>query len=300
MKFTLAQLEAFFWVAHLGSVQQAARRLNLAQPTVSLRLKDLETALGRRLFERAGRRMRVATDSEDLLEHATRILEEAAALHEQTGAPQHLGGVVRLGLPETFALVCMPRLLNLVRQNDPELRLELVISTSDELERDLLEYRLDLAMLVNPLDSPALRLRPLGIQATSWVATPDWGLGPSVRPGDLAQLPIVTTPHPSAMHRNVTSWFRNADVEPTRLSLCNSVMMIAHLVMSGVAIGFLPLSMIEEQIKSGRLGALKARPPVERARVYAAHPVDGVGRLATVTMERIRSVLDEIDFLQPL
>lgn len=300
MKFTLAQLEAFFWVAHLGSVQQAARRLNLAQPTVSLRLKDLETALDRKLFERVGRRMRFATDGEALLEHATRILEEAAALHEQTGAPQHLGGVVRLGLPETFALVCLPRLLNLLQQKDPELRLELVISTSDELERDLLEYRLDLAMLVNPLDSPALRLKPLGIQATSWTATPEWGLDPSVRPRDLAQLPIVTTPHPSTMYRHITAWFRDADVEPVRLSLCNSVMMIAHLVTSGVAVGFLPLSMIEDQIDSGQLCTLRARPPVEPARVYAAHPVDGAGRLAAVAMARIRDVLEETDFLKPL
>ncbi len=55
MRITLAQLEAFFWVARLGSVHMAARQLNLAQPTVSLRLRDLEARLGTALFERAGR-----------------------------------------------------------------------------------------------------------------------------------------------------------------------------------------------------------------------------------------------------
>ena len=56
MRFTLAQLEAFYWIATLGTVRDAARHLNLAQPTVSLRLRDLETAFGAVLFERRGGR----------------------------------------------------------------------------------------------------------------------------------------------------------------------------------------------------------------------------------------------------
>lgn len=55
MRITLAQLEALFWIARLGSVQQAARQLNLAQPTVSLRLRDLALGVGKPLFERAKR-----------------------------------------------------------------------------------------------------------------------------------------------------------------------------------------------------------------------------------------------------
>jgi hypothetical protein len=46
MHITLAQLEAFFWTARLDPVQQAAQQLNLAQPTVSLRLRDLQQQLG--------------------------------------------------------------------------------------------------------------------------------------------------------------------------------------------------------------------------------------------------------------
>jgi Bacterial regulatory helix-turn-helix protein, lysR family len=61
MRFTLAQLKAFYWIAKLGTVRDAARHLNLAQPTVSLRIRDLETALGTMLFERLGRALRSPT-----------------------------------------------------------------------------------------------------------------------------------------------------------------------------------------------------------------------------------------------
>ena len=54
-RITIAQLEAFYWTATLGSVDSAARRLNLSQPTISLRLKALERVSGRKLFDRVGR-----------------------------------------------------------------------------------------------------------------------------------------------------------------------------------------------------------------------------------------------------
>jgi hypothetical protein len=46
MRVTLAQLEAFYWTAKPGSATRAARDLNLAQPTLSLRLKSLVDATG--------------------------------------------------------------------------------------------------------------------------------------------------------------------------------------------------------------------------------------------------------------
>src|SRR6201988_1571430 len=55
MRLTLAQLETFFWTAQLGSAQRAAQHLNLAQPTVSLRLKELQEAMGASLLERTSR-----------------------------------------------------------------------------------------------------------------------------------------------------------------------------------------------------------------------------------------------------
>ena len=46
MRATLNQLEAFYWIARLGGFHAAATRLNLTQPTVSLRIRGLEEALG--------------------------------------------------------------------------------------------------------------------------------------------------------------------------------------------------------------------------------------------------------------
>ncbi len=299
MKPTLAQLEAFFWVARLGSLQKAAEQLHLAQPTVSLRLRDLERVVGQRLFERSGRGVRLSQEARPLLEHAGVIIGEVEKLQERSGT-NHIEGVVRLGVSETFALVCLPALLRELTHEHPALRLDLVVATSVELEREVCEHRLDLAFAVNPISDPRLRMLPFGIQETIWTASPGWKLGPTVRPADLYQLPVLTNPHPSAMYRQIGDWFRVAGLDPLRLDLCTSVTVIAHLVAAGVAVGFLPRRMIERELEAGTLVALTARPPVDPARIYAVFRVaDGNARIDAV-VRAARNVLSGIDFLRPV
>ena len=58
MRYTLNQAEAFYWVAKLGSFRAAAAHLHLTQPTVSLRVRELEKNLGAELLDRSLYRLR--------------------------------------------------------------------------------------------------------------------------------------------------------------------------------------------------------------------------------------------------
>jgi len=56
----LRRLEAYYWVARLGGVGAAAAHLGLTQPSVSVRVKELERELGTQLFHRVGRNVRLS------------------------------------------------------------------------------------------------------------------------------------------------------------------------------------------------------------------------------------------------
>ena len=84
MRFTIAQIEAFFWTAQLGSLSKAAGRLHIAQPTISLRLKDLERALDVTLFQRSGRGLTLTPEGSFLVPRAAALLEEADRIMLQT------------------------------------------------------------------------------------------------------------------------------------------------------------------------------------------------------------------------
>jgi DNA-binding transcriptional LysR family regulator len=118
------------------------------------------------------------------------ILGEMSKIAELGGATDPLQGVVRVGVTETFALVCLPRLMQALQREHPLLRMEIVVATSAHLEDQLLGRELDLAFIVNPTSDPRLRLLPLGVQETTWLAAPSFGLSPPVRPQDMQRITL--------------------------------------------------------------------------------------------------------------
>ena len=79
MALKLVQLETFYWIARFGTFHAVAHKLNLTQPTLSARIRELELSLGVSLFRREGRLMRVTADGSTLLPHA----ESMVAIVEQ-------------------------------------------------------------------------------------------------------------------------------------------------------------------------------------------------------------------------
>jgi DNA-binding transcriptional LysR family regulator len=300
MRFTLAQLEAFYWIAKLGTVRDAARHMSLAQPTVSLRIRDLETALGAALFERAGRTVRLTHDGLILLQDATPLLAAARQIQERAGTHDTVQGTIRLGVPETFAVVCLPELINVLSQEHPALRLELDIATSATLSQHVEDRQVDLAFVASPEDNPRLRLLPLGQHEFGWIAHSRLDLSPPARPADLRHLPIISNPHPSPQYRTITDWFRTAGLEPLRLSVCNSVSVIAHLVAAGIAISVLPLPLVKHEVAAGQLKVLASRPRIANLIIYACYRAAEASANINAVIRATRQVLDRVAFLSPL
>ena len=297
MRLTLAQLEAFLWAVELGSVQAAARQLHLAQPTVSLRLRDLENALGVEVFERAGRGIRPTASGLSLLARAKTVLREIDRIREPPGPAAPITGAVRAGFAEGVAMVSLAPLVRALRQEHPQLRPEFTVATTAALEPELARHNLDLAVLVNPVGHTGVRLIPLGLQPTSFVAARSWGLSGKVRPADLRHIPIVSNPPPSAMFRQTQDWFATAGIEPARIDMCSSVTVSAHLIVSGVAVGVLPHKMVESQIADGSLAVLATDPPVGDGRVYIAYREGGESRAIDAIIHCLRGVLSSMDYL---
>jgi LysR family cyn operon transcriptional activator len=82
----LRHLRYFVNVADAGSVSKAALRVHITQPALSRQIRDLETELGLRLFDRVGRRIRLTAEGQDLLGLSRDVLARAEALGERARA----------------------------------------------------------------------------------------------------------------------------------------------------------------------------------------------------------------------
>jgi DNA-binding transcriptional LysR family regulator len=268
LRVTLAQLEAFYWTAQLGSAQRAAAHLHLAQPTISLRLKDLARATGAELLERTARGLRPTPEGRAMLARIAVILDEVHGLAGETAPAERVGGAIRIGLADGFAVTCLPPLLAALREEHPLLIPEWVVSTGYLLEEALQRDTLDLAVMLNPIGHEQIRMMALGAQPTAWVAPASWNLAGPVTPADLAPLPIITNPPPSAMHRQIADWFAHASLAPERLSICTSTPVIGELVAGGIGAALLPLRMAERYVAQGAATVLAARPLPENGKLF--------------------------------
>jgi DNA-binding transcriptional LysR family regulator len=292
MKTTLSQMEAFYWIARLGSFRAAAAHLNLTQPTVSLRIRSLEEALGFALFARTGRQVRMTTDGAALLPVVRRMIDLAEQVSAKHALRDPLRDRLRLGAPASFALSCMADLLGALKKQFPELTVALTIDNSQVLHHKLNNRDLDMAFLVEPAVEPYIRVEPLGTMTHAWVGSPALGLAGSwVEPKDLLRHHVFTHPEPSNLNRLVMNWFGSAGLEPPHLSTCNDLSVILRLIVQGEGVSLLPPAVLAADLHSGALAMFKARPEIARPRLYVAYQVDKIGRRVDTVLDTARQVI---------
>jgi DNA-binding transcriptional LysR family regulator len=128
-------LRVFLAVAQAGSLRRAARVLRLGQPTVVRRLRQLEQALGARLFERTPDGHRLTRGGQDLLPMAQSMAEAVTTIDRRRAAfGDEAAGVVRVAAGEWAARFLAPRLVDLARTHG-DLTVELV-ETHNEPDLD--------------------------------------------------------------------------------------------------------------------------------------------------------------------
>lgn len=298
MKPTLAQIEAFHWIARLGSFQAAAAHLHLGQPTVSVRIRKLERATGVKLFERQGRRVRLTAVGRGLALKSERMLALAAEIAGPVFDPLQSG--LRFGAPDAFAMVCLPRLLQLLEREYPALKVALTVENSAVLNQRLNDRELDVAFLVNPESAEHVRAEPLGRLDVAWVASPRLKLpSRTIRPADLAPFQLFTNPEPSRLMDLIHDWFARSGLVASRISTCNSLSVVTRLTVVGAGVSLLPTAIIESELRSGALRRLTVRPTITTQRLFAAYQAEQAGPGIASILSAARGVLARTEFLLP-
>lgn len=149
---SLRQFQQFLAVAETMNFRRAAERLAMAQPPLTAAIRQMETELGVRLFERTNRITGLTTAGEVLRDEALRTLaqaERAMTLTRRAGAG--LTGSLRIGFVATAVRHIVPSLIARFRETHPEVALDLSEAPTARQITVLLEDRLDLGIVVLPL-----------------------------------------------------------------------------------------------------------------------------------------------------
>lgn len=255
MKINLKQLEAFVWVADLGSFRKAADRLNTTQPNVSSRIALLEGAMKRKLMERDAGSVRLTSKGIQMLEYARKVLRTADAFADAAAEPSLIDGTLRLGVTEMIVHTWLSDFLKALSNTFPQLHVELTVDLSVNLERELAARTLDLALQNGPFRQQITGKIPLGDYPLIWVASRSLSLRGIQNPtmDHIAQHPILTHSRDTRLYTETAAHFARRKDLNVRLVPSSNLAACLYMTLNGMGVATLPAAMVTKELSSGDL-----------------------------------------------
>src|SRR6185503_15998530 len=253
------QVRAFCVLARTGSFSQTARELHVTQSGVSHSMKALERDVGCRLLDRLGKKVVLTQAGEQLLHHATKILQEMENARE---ALAHLGkwgrGRLRLGASTTACQHIIPPVMREFKESFPDHILTIEPGDTPELVTSLLRHKIDLALSLEPANEPQLEFHPLFTDELHFIvaALHAWAKTRKVERTEIPQQSYILYAKNSVTFRLIEQYFRHEKMVLNTVIELGSMEATKELVKLGMGVSILAPWIARKEIEEGSLVAL--------------------------------------------
>ncbi|MCV2888597.1 LysR family transcriptional regulator [Ruegeria sp. XHP0148] len=242
LRLSLRLLRAFMVAVDSGSITGAATELNVAPSAVAAAIDRVEDEFGAALVVRARARGITATPAGRALAARIRPLIEdySSVMKEGYTLGQGLQGILHIGYYAPVAPAFLPRILQEMANDNPDLRFNLQECDNITAQTGLLNGTLDVALFAGDEVLAGVETRPL-LDLPPYVLAPQGhAICQLERPGisDLKDSPLVLLDLPVA-GAYVRGLLRTAGIVPQIVATASSVEMVRSLVGAGVGLAVL-------------------------------------------------------------
>ncbi|MYZ45551.1 LysR family transcriptional regulator [Schauerella aestuarii] len=254
MNLTPRQLKIFVVLAETLSFQKTADKLHMTQPTLSKLLKEIETTIGMKLFERSTRMVRLSQEGQDILEVARQItLRYDQGMLELNERMRDRHNRVAVAALPTLAASLLPQLIKNLKIADPQAHIDVYDPIANEALQLLRERRVDIAVTAMGNDgSPDLHYQELftepfvlfhshrtRIDVTRWI------------PAELARLPLISMAPGTSVRVLTERAFQSASQPFDPVYSLRDLNTIARFVQNDCGIALLPESSLDQTVHHG-------------------------------------------------
>lgn len=234
MSLNFRHVKYFVATANLGQVSRAAKELSISQSAITAAIKDLETEIGVRLFDRTAQGMHLTEAGRRFLASAHRILASVEeALHLDAGA-HDVAGTLSVAASYTVLGYFLPQHLERLERRYPDLRIQLYELSREMIEDGLVTNRFDMAVvLTSNIANPEIATETLmSSQRRLWLPSGHPLLErDSVGLKDVADHPYIMLTVDEAAHTALRYWnttpyqpqirLRTSSIEAVRSMVAN-------------------------------------------------------------------------------
>ncbi|WP_025679448.1 LysR family transcriptional regulator [Paenibacillus massiliensis] len=249
-------LFTFLVVVETGSFTKAALKLDYAQSSITSQIQALENELGKPLFDRIGRTIRLTTAGERLLPYAQEIHRMHAMAENALSTDVETSGTIRIGAPESLAAFRLPSIIREYRERYPQVRIILKPGLCWEMLSLLRAGDLDVAFILQPeAEERDLHIETLVQENMALIAAPNHPLAGSlmVEPGQLKEESILFTESGCSYRTLFERHLHQSGIVPDPSLEFWSIEAIKQCVANGLGLSFLPYITVHKEIQDGKL-----------------------------------------------
>lgn len=255
-------LETFYWVATLKNFSEAAKRLRVSQPVVSMRMATLQRDLGAVLYRGSGKTFELTNAGRRVFAKCEAIVVLSKELEDEAREAASAETTGYVGVTDVIALSWLPEFLGRLNAH-PALNIGIKTGPTSDLVSAIQKGDIDVALILDPVNDPTLASDHICEFDVKWVGSP------SIIPAkekldilDLTRLPIIRSPRNSYRYEKLHEYFRWHDVpgveafQPRWIDVGLSMSTCAHLASRGVGVTAIPVAAVPHLVSDGRLAIL--------------------------------------------
>ena len=249
-------LKTFIYAAELNSFTRAGNALGFSQSTVSFHIKQLESELDARLFERVNHTISLTDKGREVLQYAHKVVQLSQNLELSLKENRPVAGLIRLTMADSLCRVFLNERYKKFRSSYEDINLRINAAGTEEMFRMLNQNETD---LVFTLDSHIYNAEYKILQekkiATHFVASVDHPLAGRKQIGveELVNQPFLLTEKGMSYRRLMDEKLAARSLEIVPVMELGNADQICNLVAENVGISFLPDYVTADAVKAGRL-----------------------------------------------
>lgn len=273
------QLRYFRTIVEQGSFSRAAQNLHVAQPALSLHVRNMEENLDTVLLHRTPRGVSPTEAGMILLRHARIILDQLTVAEEEVRAQQHTPtGEVRLGMPGTIGQIAAVPLITAAYKQYPKVKLRIAEAMSGFILEWLKEDRIDLAVLYRQAKGQGITTELLLTENLQFIGPAKTAKneafplpGTEIMLSALANTPLILPGQAHGLRQLINHYADIAEIKLDSVIDVDSYSNIKSLVAANIGYSILPENAVAAEVADGRLRQWKISGPASTRNIYIAY-----------------------------
>ena len=256
----LRQLRSLTTILDRGSFVAAGDRIGLSQAAISVQMRQLETELEIDLFDRTGRPVALTAEGVRIARLAREVLDKVDNIRMEARGVR-TSGSVSIGFIPTSVHNLLPRVLQALRKQFPELQVSVKSGLSGELATAVVRHELDYALVTAPVtEIPELEI-------TAIASEPFYVIGPAGIDIEtdaelLRSMPYIAFNRRTWVGQHIAAKLQQRGIHVTEAIEIDSLEAIENLVADGFGVSIVPRR-LHAELEPGKLLQIPFGNPID-------------------------------------